>query len=173
MCLYSTIKRAAELNSNCLIDNNENIKSSKNPRAATPVSSPLPMCDQDLPFDSIKTEYHPSSGRATRIERFEDYREHDAAAADPPHTSEPWRPFCTRTDFEFAEVALEACLNKRQVEKLIQIIYRCKSGEDEFTITNHKHLCETWTQASALLTPVSNFTFFLPVFSNLNLYPDP
>jgi hypothetical protein len=28
-----------------------------------------------MPIDSIKTEYHLHSGRPTRIEKFEDYRE--------------------------------------------------------------------------------------------------
>lgn len=86
----------------------------------------------------------------------------------PP--ANPWRPFKSKLDFEFAELALEASLSKRQVEKMISIIRQTQSGEDHFNIHSHQELHEAWNQASALLTPVSKVAIVLPVYTELNLY---
>lgn len=122
-------------------------------------------------MDSIKTEYHPHSRRSLRIENFEDYKERNITNTPSP-SANPWRPFQSKTDFEFAEVALEACLTKRQVEKLISIVQRCQTGQDHLNIGTHKQLCEKWDQASSLLTPVSNIALVLPLYTKLNLYHD-
>ena len=134
--------------------------------ANTQPSPPL-----EIPMDSIKTEYHPHSGRPHRIEKFEDYTERNTTNTPSPPTN-PWRPFQSKLDFEFAEVALEACLTKKQVEKLISIIQRCQTGEDQMNIGTHKQLRETWDEASSLLTPVSNIALVLPLYTKLNLYRD-
>ena len=126
----------------------------------------------EIPIDSIKTEYHPSSGRPFHVENFEDYEERNMTNTPSPPINNPWRPFQSKTDFEFAEVALEACLTKRQVEKLISIIQRCQTGEDHLNIGTHKQLYETWDQASSLLTPVSKIALVLPLYAKLNLYRD-
>ena len=88
------------------------------------------------------------------IKHFEDYRSH----VDPEvrkTEDNPWSPFRCRVDFEFAEVAFKAALNADQSETLIRIINDVASGRANFTLKNHKDLTDTWTQASALLTPAS------------------
>ena len=108
-------------------------------------------------LDSICMEYHPHSQRSPKLAKLEDFRQQEPVEVRPPKSSleDPWRPFQSRADFEFAELVLEAALNKRQVEKLIDIFERCKSGQDSFLIKNHKDLHDLWKYASALVTPVS------------------
>ncbi|THG93164.1 hypothetical protein EW026_g7995 [Hermanssonia centrifuga] len=73
-----------------------------------------------LENDDIKMQYHPSTGRPPVISHFEDFQRHRNR---PSHVNpnafedEPWKPFQTREDFDFAEVCLEAGLTQRQVEK--------------------------------------------------------
>ncbi|KAF8197090.1 hypothetical protein BJ912DRAFT_1020953 [Pholiota molesta] len=114
----------------------------------------------DIPIDAIKTEYHDKSGRKNlvRIDKFEDYRDQDIASKLSVPITDPWLPFQSRMDFEFAEVAFEACLNRRQIDKLIQIIHRAKSGEDKFNITTYQQLCDNWNQAASCLTPFNKET---------------
>ena len=59
---------------------------------------------------------------------------------------QPWEPFQTRSEFEFAEVAFMASLSKNQVNVLIQIIKRCINGEDKFEIRSHAHMLEIWNE---------------------------
>lgn len=78
--------------------------------------------------DDIKTEYHPHSGRATRIDHFNEYGFPSAEAPRLRPLDEPWRPFRSRVDFGFAEIALKSHLNKKTVNKLIAILRACSSG---------------------------------------------
>ena len=84
-------------------------------------------------------EYHPRSQRPTKFAKFEDFRRREPIQVDAG-SADPWKPFQLRADFEFAELALEAALNKRQVEKLISIFERCTNGQDTFSIKNHKNI---------------------------------
>ena len=105
-------------------------------------------------IDNIRTEYHPNSGRGAKVEKFEDYREHSLKHNSVPEIKDPWLPFQSRTDFEFAQLALDAALTKTHVDKLIQLVERCIKGQDSFNLRNHQHLHDTWDAASSLLTPV-------------------
>lgn len=131
-------------------------------------------CSGDYSLDAIKTKYHPNSNWLTCIDKFEDYCEYDGnlrnAAAKA--ASDPWCPFHLQVNFEFSEVALNSCLNKGQIEALLKIIHKVKSGEDNFTIVNHKSFIETWEKAASHLTLVPCITFFFPAYSPLNLCPD-
>lgn len=116
-----------------------------------------------LAIDDIRTEYHPNSGRGVKVETFEDYREHTFKPVAVPEITEPWRPFQSRTDFEFAQLALDAALTKAHVDKLIQLVGRCIRGHDSFNLMNHQDLYKTWDAASTMLTPVpTNVTVFPP-----------
>ncbi|KAG2133599.1 uncharacterized protein EDB93DRAFT_1093239, partial [Suillus bovinus] len=44
---------------------------------------------------------------------------------------EPWRPFCSHSDFEFAEIALNAALNKSQINALLALIGCISRGESQ------------------------------------------
>ncbi len=83
--------------------------------------------------------------------------------------TEPWLPFKTRTDFEFAEMAHEAFLTEDVTERLIKLMHSVAStdnntladNKNKFTIKNYKDLTETWNKASNLLTPVIIFDISL------------
>jgi len=145
--------------------------SSVNKRALDSAINAQPRPSPKIPIDSIKTEYHPHSAWPHRIENFEDYTERDTTNIPLP-SPDPWRPFQTKLDFEFAEVVLKACISKAHAEKLISIIHRCQAGEEHLNIGSHKQLCETWDNASSLLTPVPNLALVLPLHTKLNLYCD-
>lgn len=106
--------------------------------------------------DSIRTEYHDTSGRPTKVDHFEDYCSHPNTAQAPGYTvnSKPWWPFLSRTDFEFAEIALEAAMTKKQIEKMINLFRQCSHGRDSFNLTNYNDVRSTWEAASQRHTPV-------------------
>jgi hypothetical protein len=74
--------------------------------------------------DTFKTEYHPNSGHAPAIETFSTFGHPVEAEASsmPIVDNTPWQPFTCRTDFEFAELAHQAALNKDQTNKMLQLI---------------------------------------------------
>lgn len=130
------------------------------------IEQPIENNNTEPSLDAIKIVYHPSSGRLSRTVNFEDYREQEenlcSSAYDIP---EPWQPFRTRTDFEFAELVHEAFLTESQIEKLISLIHSVANNEEKFTIGNHRDLKETWKKASDLLTPVTPIFLFRSIMS--------
>ncbi|KAJ7109764.1 hypothetical protein C8R43DRAFT_1091732 [Mycena crocata] len=63
----------------------------------------------------IRRVFHPSSGRDTIQQSLDEYRKSQMPPGRrPPTDSEPWLPFRTRLDFEFAEFAVDVMLNKNQ-----------------------------------------------------------
>jgi hypothetical protein len=70
-----------------------------------------------------------------------------------PPDEEPWKPFRTCLDFEVAELALAARLNKEQANNLFALLRRCQQGEN-FTIKNHSELGQLWQLASEKCTRV-------------------
>lgn len=105
-------------------------------------------------MDSIQTEYHPRSKRPTKVDKFDEYN--DTPPTEPPDADpQPWAPFGSRTDFEFAQIALAAALTKDQVDSMIRLIIRVVRGQDSFNLKNHRDLRATWDAASALATPVA------------------
>jgi hypothetical protein len=106
----------------------------------------------------IKIEYHPHSKRPPEIVSLEEYqvRRRKNKVAQRATIKRPWKPFQTRAEFEFAEVALKASLTKNQVDALIQVMKRCVDGEDKFEIHSHAHLCEIWNAGAVLHTAVGS-----------------
>ncbi|KAK7454067.1 hypothetical protein VKT23_011580 [Stygiomarasmius scandens] len=103
-------------------------------------------------LDSIKTIYHPASGKQTKIQRFKEYQtSHEEMHYTSPDTK-PWSPFRSRTDFEVAELALSASMNKEQTTKLIELLHHVAYGHDKFTIQNETDLKKTWELASEKTT---------------------
>lgn len=105
----------------------------------------------------IKIEYHPNSKRPPETIPLKEYqhRRRKTKGVQRMTTRRPWKPFQTRSEFEFAEVALKASLTKGQVDALIQVIKRCVDGEDKFELHSHSHMCEVWNAGSVLHTTVS------------------
>ncbi len=97
--------------------------------------------------------YHPHSDRPTRVDTFEEYG--NTHMAPPPAKADPWAPFSSCVDFEFAEIVLAAGLTSKQVNSMINIIGRVSEGSNPFTFKNHNDLRMTWEAASNLVTPVS------------------
>lgn len=109
----------------------------------------------DYQDDDIRIEYHPSSGLATRIIKLDEYRESAKGSHDSDVDPEPWAPFRTREDFEFAELMLEAGMTKAQVEQMIKLVHKCiEKGNGSFTISNHKDMSDMFDIASNRLTKV-------------------
>jgi len=71
-------------------------------------------------------------------------RRHKINKVSPLTTMQLWKPFQSRAEFEFAEVAIRVSLTKKQVDTLIQLMKRCINGEDKFEIHNYDHLYEIW-----------------------------
>ena len=63
-------------------------------------------------MNDIKVEYHPNSGIPTSVEHLHEYRQRRLGERQQL-ADQPWKPFRTRGDFEFAEIALDAALNER------------------------------------------------------------
>lgn len=116
---------------------------------------PAPV-DQPCEF---KTEFHPRSGRQALYQCFEEFGiapETQALPAD----EEPWRPFRSRGDFEFSEIALDAALNKHQIDRLLSLIARISQGQTQITLTNETDLRKALDNAASELTPVCAFPSF-------------
>ena len=84
--------------------------------------------------DDIKTIYHPHSGLASKIQRFEGYST-DRCCEDVSIPAEPWRPFRSRLDFEVAELTLATYMNEEEINTLCSLIHCAASGFEKFTIT--------------------------------------
>lgn len=105
----------------------------------------------------IVIEYHPHSERPTRVISPEEFKGMFKGQPDPTAQpdDEPWRPFSTREDFDFAELAHDAKLNQKQVERLIEIFNRCQKSPGPFTIRKYSDLKNSLENASKLLTNVT------------------
>ncbi|THH27127.1 hypothetical protein EUX98_g7061 [Antrodiella citrinella] len=106
-------------------------------------------------MDDIKVEYHPKSGRPTTIHPFEEFKRDVQQEQDIPPSSEPWKPFQSRADFEFAEIVLQASLNTRYTDALIKLIRRVRDEQAKFTFTSHSDLKRSFETAALTHTAVS------------------
>jgi len=104
--------------------------------------------EQPLP-DDIKVEYHPHSKKATETFHFENYKANQPAKYATPIDPEPWKPFCSLLDFEFAEFMLEAHLNDSQCATLLSLVKCTNEDPKAFTFSNTKDLKECWKHARA------------------------
>jgi hypothetical protein len=80
-----------------------------------------------------------------------------AGSARPPNLEKPWLPFCSREDFQFAEIAHQAAMNQPQIDALIKFIRHCEQNPGLFTLESFQDLKKSWEKSSALLTNVSRF----------------
>lgn len=67
---------------------------------------------------------------------------------------ELWCPFRSRGDFKFSEIAIEAALNKSQINSLLSLITRISEGHAQITLKNEADLLKVWDNTAAELTPV-------------------
>jgi hypothetical protein len=110
----------------------------------------------------IHIDYHPNSGQASRVFSSKEYKAdmdgRSQCATMPPPEENPWLPFSSREDFEFAEVVHDAKLNKKQIKKLIDIIHRCKKNPEAFTLRDTDELQTSLDDTSKLLTTVTTIS---------------
>jgi len=104
-------------------------------------------------LDDIRVEFHPSSHRDTTVHHFEEYGKRNANLV-PPTDDAPWRPFPSRLDFEFAELAHKAALSRAEIDGFLRIMQRCSAGKEKLTLSSAADVNETWKAASQHLTPV-------------------
>lgn len=115
----------------------------------------IPNNDWELKVDDIKIEYHPKSGCQYVIQCFQDYEFSSTPKKSVVIDDEPWKPFCTQLDFEFAELALQAALSKGQINAFIKLIHHCAEQVEKLTLKNSDDLEDVWENASTRMTPVS------------------
>ncbi|EGO23558.1 hypothetical protein SERLADRAFT_438878 [Serpula lacrymans var. lacrymans S7.9] len=121
----------------------------------------LNFMGESLQIDDIKTEYHPTSGRTAKVDHFSDFKRGFSGKARIKNSC-PWQPFKSRVDFEFAEVALEAALNKDQINRLVKVIHQSIQDPGSFTLKDQSDLYETWKIASHALTPFEKTVINVP-----------
>ena len=133
--------------------------------------SPEPRASAEEPnCDTIRTEYHLKSGRKLTLSTFKQFRGSKPADISPaPDASSEalWTPFKSHADFKFAEIALQAALNQKQVDKLLKIFERCTSGKDTLNLKNNKEIHKIWSDASALISTVCRHSISLCSFADV------
>ncbi|KAJ3505987.1 hypothetical protein NLJ89_g7124 [Agrocybe chaxingu] len=91
------------------------------------------------------------TGKAPDIFSFIDYCGMESTMEprdlDPSLDKQPWRPFATRLDFEFAEVFLDSHMNQRQIDTLISLVRQSKADGSVFTLTGATDLTKIWDVA--------------------------
>ena len=105
----------------------------------------------------IKIEYHPDTNRVPDFIPLKTYQARQKLKKLPSNTRKPWKPFRSRSEFEFAEVALKAGLTKNQVNTLIHVIHRHACGEDSFDIHDDDHMHTIWDAGAILHATVCLF----------------
>ena len=111
--------------------------------------------DDTRPNDEdVRREYHPNAHREPEVFSFDDYQSIPLVVT-PPVEPEPWLPFKTREDFEFAEIALDTAMMKAQVDATINLLHRCiKKGKGSFTLSNHDEMRKTLKVAADRLPKI-------------------
>ena len=106
-------------------------------------------------------EYHPNSEKDPRTlspDEFKDSFTHQPGPTGPLD-DEPWCPFSSKEDFEFAELVHESKLNQKQIERMIKLIQRCQQAPGSFTLNSYKDLHRALADTTKLLTNVNIFIF--------------
>jgi len=125
--------------------------------------------EEEFNADDIKVEFHPHSGKPTQIFPFDDFTRLASHSdlvqiqeENRPNTGRPpWHPFTTRTDFELAELMLDAHLNENQSSTLLKIVNSIAPRSKELTISTTQHLSSIWGFARGLqASQVCNYNLF-------------
>ena len=88
----------------------------------------------------------------------------------PPVGPDPWLPFRTREDFEFAELVLAAKMSKAEVNSLINLFNRCKGENSHFTLSSYDDMHKLLETASELLPKVCLQTFLCVLYFLISCY---
>ena len=107
-------------------------------------------------LDDIKIEYHPSSSRETVVYPFEHFREVRPTSDFAATAEEPWLPFETRGDFEFAVLVHEAHMSHELTSRLLKLIHGIRAGETELTFDSPNDIRQAWDHATQFYPTVCN-----------------
>ncbi|KAI6148872.1 hypothetical protein BKA82DRAFT_22629 [Pisolithus tinctorius] len=106
-------------------------------------------------------EYHPHSRRPVLHQPYEEFGINNTASPTMVD-SMPWKPFKTRGDYLFAEIALDAGLNKTQVNGLLELFLLVTKGMEQVTMKNDAELRKACDNAGAELTPFTKHIISAP-----------
>ncbi|KAI5992667.1 hypothetical protein EDD15DRAFT_2388187 [Pisolithus albus] len=96
-------------------------------------------------IDDILVEHHPSTARPSEKIPFVEFAQgHRPRAYKLDLSTDPWYPFRSCLDFEFAELALEATLSKEQINHFLKLIKSACCRRDSFTLNEYTDLRSTW-----------------------------
>ncbi|KIK16350.1 hypothetical protein PISMIDRAFT_15886 [Pisolithus microcarpus 441] len=99
--------------------------------------------------NDIHIEYHPNATIPPQEIPFAKFAQgHRPRAYKPDMSTDPWYPFQSYLDFEFAELALKVALNKEQVNRLLHWMKSICSMGEVFTLNEYNNLQSTWQAAS-------------------------
>ncbi|KAG1874106.1 hypothetical protein C8R48DRAFT_745988 [Suillus tomentosus] len=118
----------------------------------------------------FKMMYHPSAGHEPLLQTFEEFSVNSHPEEELPVDEEPWCPFCSRSNFEFAEIALNATLNKSQIDALLALIGRISRGESRVTFSNDNELRKAWEHTAAQVTPFVKHDITVPYKKEQRVY---
>ncbi|KAJ3019129.1 hypothetical protein NUW54_g162 [Trametes sanguinea] len=130
--------------------------------ASSSSMSPSPGAESEPVPDSIHIEYHPNSGIPPCTVLFEDFNHHCPPEPDPSMDHDPWFPYASRTDFEFAKFTLGASLSKKEIDTLLALICSVGEGKDKLSFHNYADLQKGWSAASSKLTPFTKHSLTVP-----------
>lgn len=104
-------------------------------------------------IDHVSIQFHPSTKKLPKTVPIKNYAPltyHNTKASDvpPPKVDpKPWAPFRTRLDFEVAELALSAHMNREQTNTLLSLLERCASDPKELTFRSATDMEKVWEAA--------------------------
>ncbi len=85
---------------------------------------------------------------STIVYPFDQYRQVRPEVDFASTLDEPWRPFQTRGDFEFAEIVHESRMSHAATERLLKLIRGVQTGEVELTFNSQSDVRRAWEKAS-------------------------
>ncbi|KAI0085317.1 hypothetical protein BDY19DRAFT_1059668 [Irpex rosettiformis] len=118
-------------------------------------------------FDDIKVEYHPNATQKTTTYKFEQYHDVRPKINFAAMPDDPWRPFESRGDFEFAEIVHEARMSREVTERLLKLIHDIRAGDADLTFTSHRDMRQAWERASNLY-PTFSCSTISAVYKSVN-----
>ncbi|KAI0814933.1 hypothetical protein BC629DRAFT_1436013 [Irpex lacteus] len=121
-----------------------------NPPPHPPTTDSTAQAEVTPNVDDIRVEYHPGAGMkpSTIVYPFDQYRQVRPEVDFASTLDEPWRPFQTRGDFEFAEIVHESRMSHAATERLLKLIRGVQTGEVELTFNSQSDVRRAWEKAS-------------------------
>ncbi|KAJ3556868.1 hypothetical protein NM688_g1786 [Phlebia brevispora] len=118
------------------------------PQPVTHVPPPSATDDHVPQVDDVKIEFHPHSGRQPlRMKMVDFIHRHDNLDVHAELEHEPWHAFGSLDNFRFAEWALDAALNERQLKTIIELISRVRTGTSDLSFSSIDEYTGAWNVA--------------------------